>query len=337
VHSVQHGSLYVDIDVGAARVARTREVEFHSTSPTWNQSFRLHCAYPAAAITFTVKSQHLVGASVLGRASVPTASVATGRPLELWLDLRGGEHRHETHTPRLRVRLRFADVERDPCWDAGVRLPGFAGITPALFPERTNCSITLYQNSHLSDGFDPSVRLADGRPYRPARLWEDMYVAIRDARHFVYVAGWSVNTAITLVRDATRMVPGAEGVTLGELLKRKADEGVVVLVMPWQDKTSVAFLGNAGIMKTHDEETRAFFHGTNVRCFLCPRDAEAALTLVQSIEISTEFTHHQKTVTLDVATRGAADGRHVVSFIGGIDLCDGRSLFVRLLSTHFES
>jgi hypothetical protein len=56
VHSVQHGSLYVDIDVGAARVARTREVEFHSTSPTWNQSFRLHCAYPAATITFTVKN-----------------------------------------------------------------------------------------------------------------------------------------------------------------------------------------------------------------------------------------------------------------------------------------
>ncbi|KAM0866858.1 hypothetical protein ACQ4PT_042370 [Festuca glaucescens] len=323
-HCVQHGSLYVDIDVGAARVARTREVEFHPTSPTWNQSFHLHCAYPAAAITFTVKSQHLVGASVLGRASVPTARVAAGHPMELWLDLRGGKHRHETHTPRLRVRLRFLDVERDPCWDAGIRLSGFAGIKPAFFPERTNCNVTLYQNSHLSDAFDPSVTLDGGRPYRPARLWEDLYVAIRDARHFVYVAGWSVNTAITLVRDASRMVPGAEGVTLGELLKGKADQGVRVLVMPWQDKTSVPFLGNAGVMKTHDEETRAFFHGTNVRCFLCPRDADAALTLVQSIEISIEFTHHQKTVTLDIATPGTADGRHIVSFIGGIDLCDGR-------------
>ena len=315
----------MDIDVGVARVARTREVEFHPTSPAWNQSFRLHCAYPAAAITFTVKSQHLIGASVLGRASVPTASVAAGHPLELWLDLRGGEHRHATHTPRLRVRLRFLDVERDPCWDAGVRQPGFAGIKPAFFPERTNCNVTLYQNSHLSDAFDPPVRLDSGRPYRPARLWEDLYVAIRDARHFVYVAGWSVNTAITLVRDPSRMVPGADGVALGELLKRKADEGVAVLVMPWQDKTSIPFLANAGVMKTHDDETRAFFHGTKVRCFLCPRDADAALTLVQSIEISTEFTHHQKSVTLDVATPATVDGRHIASFIGGIDLCDGRS------------
>ncbi|KAL5206250.1 hypothetical protein ABZP36_034459 [Zizania latifolia] len=328
LHCLQHSRIYVDVDVGAARVARTREVEFHSTNPVWNQSFRLHCAYPAAAVAFTVKSQHLIGAGVLGDAHVPAACVATGEPVEGWLDLRGCEHGHETHTPRLRVRLRFLDVESDPCWDAGVRLPGFAGVKPAFFPERRNCRVTLYQNSHLSGRFDPAVTHVGGRPYRPARLWEDMYVAIRDARRFVYVAGWSVNTEITLVRDTARMVPGAEGVTLGELLKRKADEGVAVLVMPWQDKTSVSFLGNAGLMKTHDEETRRFFEGTNVRCFLCPRNADDALTMVQHIEISAEFTHHQKTVTLDAAAPvGDDDGerrRHVVSFIGGIDLCDGR-------------
>ncbi|KAI4990346.1 hypothetical protein ZWY2020_038709 [Hordeum vulgare] len=275
VHCLQRSRLYVDIDVGAAQVARSCEWA-HGNTP----------------------SQHLIGASVLSHGSVPTASVAAGAPRALG---RPPRRRSRTgRTPSLRVWLQFLDVELDPCWDAGIRLPGYAGIRPAFFPGRTNCSVTLYQNSHLSNGFDPSVRLDGGQPYRPARLWEDLYVAIRDARHFVYVAGWSVNTAITLVRDASRMIPGAEGVTLGELLKRKADEG-------------------------RDEQTRAFFHGTNVRCFLCPRDADAALTLVQSIEISTEFTHHQKTVTLDAATPGTADGRHVVSFIGGIDLCDGRT------------
>ncbi|ONM21861.1 phospholipase D8 [Zea mays] len=259
VHCLQHSRLYVDVDVGAARVARTREVEFHPTSPAWNQSFRLHCAYPAAAVTFTVKNQHLIGAGVLGAGSVPAARVASGQPLECLLDLRGGEHAHETHTPSLRVRLQFFGVERDPFWGAGVRLPDFAGVKPAFFPERTNCSVTLYQNAHLSDAFDPGVRLDGGLAYRPARLWEDLYAAIRDARRFVYVAGWSVNTEITLVRDAgRRAVPGAEGDTLGELLKRKADEGVAVLVMPWQDNTSVSFLGNAGLMKTHDEETRRY-------------------------------------------------------------------------------
>ncbi|CAN6195969.1 unnamed protein product [Urochloa humidicola] len=331
VHCLQHSRLYVDVDVGTARVARTREVEFHPTTPSWNQSFRLHCAYPAAAVTFTVKNQHLIGAGVLGAASVPAARLASG-PVECWLDLRGGEHGHVTHTPSLRVRLHFLAVERDPSWCAGVRLPWFAGVKPAFFPERTGCRVTLYQNAHLSAAFDPGVHLdaggRDAASYRPARLWEDLYAAIRDARRFVYVVGWSVNTAITLVRDPSRMIPGAEGVTLGELLKRKADEGVTVLVMPWQDNTSVSFLGNAGLMKTHDEETRRFFEGTNVRCFLCPRDADASLTVVQHVETSAEFTHHQKAVTLDAATTPPGvetDGeRHVVSFIGGIDLCDGR-------------
>ena len=60
-----------------------------------------------------------------------------------------------------------------------------------------------------------------------------------------------------------------------------------------------------------------------MRCFLCPRNADASLTMVQHVETSAEFTHHQKTITLDAATPGANE-RHVVSFIGGIDLCDGR-------------
>uniref|UniRef100_J3LWH7 Uncharacterized protein n=1 Tax=Oryza brachyantha TaxID=4533 RepID=J3LWH7_ORYBR len=58
-----------------------------------------------------------------------------------------------------------------------------------------------------------------------------------------------------------------------------------MLVMPWQDKTSVSFIGNTGLMKTHDEETRRFFEGTDMRCFLCPRNADASLTMVQHVKI----------------------------------------------------
>uniref|UniRef100_J3NDD3 Uncharacterized protein n=1 Tax=Oryza brachyantha TaxID=4533 RepID=J3NDD3_ORYBR len=149
--------------------------------------------------------------------------VATGDPVEGWLDLHGGEHRgHGTPPPTPRARLRFWDVEFDPGWDAGVRLPG----SPVYFPERSNCRVRLYQNSPLSGEFDPWVRLVGGLWYRLARLREDLHVAIRDARQFLYVAGCSVNTAITLVRDAAWMIPEADGVTLGELLRRKADEGV---------------------------------------------------------------------------------------------------------------
>jgi phospholipase D1/2 len=71
----------------------------------------------------------------------------------------------------------------------------------------------------------------------------------------------------------------------GELLNRKADEEVAVLVMPWQDmyvdSMSVSFHGNTGLMKTHDEETQRFFEGA-----LCPHNADALLTMVQRVETS---------------------------------------------------
>ncbi|KAJ1700379.1 hypothetical protein LUZ63_000158 [Rhynchospora breviuscula] len=330
--------LYATLDIGAARVARTREIEFHPQNPVWNESFRVYVAHTSPDLTLSVKNQLPVGARVLGRATVATSRLLSGEPIKERFELHS-ELGHRSHKATIHAQLRYFNVQADPCWDTGIRLPYYTGLTNSYFPQRSSCNVTLYQNSHLSHHFHPDLRLPDGSLYHPPRLWEDLYTSISDARHFIYVVGWSVNTQITLVRDPERMIPGAEGVTVGELLKQKADEGVRVLVMVWQDLTSVSFLGNAGLMKTHDEETFKFFEGSKVRCFLCHRRADKSLTAVQQVELTTEFTHHQKTVTLDVAMADGA-GRHVVSFIGGIDMCDGRyddekhSLFHNLDTTY---
>ncbi|KAJ3677192.1 hypothetical protein LUZ60_002916 [Juncus effusus] len=335
-----HTKLYATLDIGPARVARTREVEFHPNNPVWNESFRVYVAHSSPDLKISVKKQELVGAKVLGQATIATASLLSGELVKDWLELHG-EHMHRMHKATINVQLRYFDVYADPCWNSGVRIPEFNGVSHSYFPQHTLCNVTLYQNSHLSNRFNPDFRLADGNHYKPPRLWEDLYNSINDAKHFIYVAGWSVNTNITLVRDPERMIPGAEGVTVGELLKRKAEEGVTVLVMVWQDRTSVSFLGNAGLLNTHDEETFKFFEGSKVMCFLCPRNADKSLTAVQTIEIGLEFTHHQKTVSLDVAT-GDGEGRHLVSFIGGIDICGGRyddenhTLFKNLDTTYLN-
>ncbi|XP_072977809.1 phospholipase D alpha 1-like [Typha angustifolia] len=317
-----HSKLYAAIEIGAAKVARTREIEFHPNNPVWNESFSIYCAHPAPSITVSVKNQLPVGAKVLCHAKIPVSPLLAGEPLEGWFDLYN-EEGDKLKKAQIHVLLKFSDVRSDPYYDAGVRLPEFSGIRNAYFPQRTKCNVTLYQNSHLSNSFRPAISLSNGKDYHPPRLWEELYIAMNGAKHFIYIAGWSVNAMITLVRDPERMIPGAEGVTFGELLKKKAEEGVAVLVMVWQDRTSISFLGNAGLMKTHDEDTHKFFEGSKVKCFLCPRHADPSLTAVQHVEVGTEFTHHQKTVTLDARTRN--DGaRHVVSFVGGIDLCGGR-------------
>ncbi|KAH9613491.1 hypothetical protein KSS87_005095 [Heliosperma pusillum] len=78
-------------------------------------------------------------------------------------------------------------------------------------------------------------------------------------------------------------------------------------------------------MATHDQETQNYFQGSEVHCVLCPRNPDSGRSIIQNIEIGTMFTHHQKIVVVDSAMpNGNSDRRRLVSFIGGIDLCDGR-------------
>lgn len=96
-------------------------------------------------------------------------------------------------------------MRADPYWDAGIQLPHFKGVRHSYFPQRTSCNVTLYQNSHLSSQFHPDICLTDGSRYVPPRLWEDLYASINNARHFVYVAGWSFNVQITLVNHQKKL------------------------------------------------------------------------------------------------------------------------------------
>jgi len=60
-------------------------------------------------------------------------------------------------------------------------------------------------------------------------------------QHALYRAGWSVYTDFKLVRDPTRPNAATPYPTFGDLLKAKAAEGVRVLCMVWDDRTSVAY------------------------------------------------------------------------------------------------
>lgn len=133
------------------------------------------------------------------------------------------------------------------------------------------------------------------------------------------------------VRDLDTEIPYAKGVKLGELLIQKAEEGVAVRVMLWNDETSLPILKNKGLMRTHDEDAFAYFNHSKVVCKLCPRSHN---------KFPTFFSHHQKTITIDIKSMNPSE-REIMSFIGGLDLCDGRydtekhSLF-QTLNTDFH-
>ncbi|KAL6551357.1 Hydrolyzes glycerol-phospholipids at the terminal phosphodiesteric bond [Orobanche minor] len=126
---------------------------------------------------------------------------------------------------------------------------------------RPGCRISLYQDAHVPDNFVPKIPLSGGKFYEPHRCWEDVFDAITNAKHFIYITGWSVYTRFALIRDTRRPKPGGD-IMLGDFLKKKADEWVRVLMLVWDDRTSVGQLKKDGLMATHDQETEEYFQET---------------------------------------------------------------------------
>ncbi|PUZ45525.1 hypothetical protein GQ55_8G230700 [Panicum hallii var. hallii] len=335
--------LYATVDLSRARVGRTRVVDGSPTNPRWDESFHVYCAHLTADVVFSVKARLPVDAALVGRAYVPVQDLVganEGRLVDRWLDILDEGRRPLLNGPKIHVQVRFARAAADPRWGAGVGGAQYPGVPRTFFKQRQGCRLTLYQDAHVPDAFRPGVQLAGGRAYEPRRCWEDLYDAISDARHVVYITGWSVFAHITLTRDGNRPHPGG-GVTLGELLKRKAGEGVRVLMLVWDDPTSALNLGLLpSQMGTNDVNTFNYFRGSRVQCVPCPRSPDDAASFAQGLK-TFAFSHHQKSVVVDVKG-GPGDGgrRRIACFVGGLDLTNGRydtpehSLFRTLNAAH---
>ena len=127
------------------------------------------------------------------------------------------------------------------------------GLIDSYFPVRHHCALTLYQDAETpANDLHDSITHADGSTYVAANAWRDIFEAISNAQHFIYLTGWSVWTDLTLLRDE-----GEDSVKLGDLLLQKSEEGVRVLGLVWDEKASTDM--TAGLMGTHDEETEQFF------------------------------------------------------------------------------
>ncbi|RDX91849.1 Phospholipase D alpha 1, partial [Mucuna pruriens] len=334
--------LYASIDLEKARVGRTRIIENEHTNPRWYESFHIYCAHMASNIIFTVKDDNPIGATLIGRAYVPVSEVLDGEEIDKWVEILDVDKNPISGGSKIHVKLQYFDVTKDRNWARGIRSPRYPGVPYTFYSQRQGCKVALYQDAHVPDNFVPKIPLAGGKNYEAHRCWEDIFDAITNAKHFIYITGWSVYTEISIIRDSRRPKPGGDQ-TLGELLKKKASEGVKVLMLVWDDRTSVSLLKKDGLMATHDEETAQFFNDTEVHCVLCPRNPDDGGSIVQDLQISTMFTHHQKIVVVDSALPGeGSEKRRVVSFVGGIDLCDGRydtafhSLFRTLDTAHHD-
>lgn len=332
--------IYATMDLERARVGRTRMIEHDLSNPRWNDDFHIYCAHTVSNIVFSVKENNPVGAILIGRAYLPVEQIMSGQMVDRWIEIVDEDGNPIHRDSRIHVKLQYFHVTQDSNWSQGIKTPAFGGVPYTFFRQRQGCKVSLYPDAHVPDDRITQFLRSVGF-YEPQRCWEDIFDAINNAKHLIYITGWSVYTKITLIRDPNRQKPGGE-IILGDLLKRKANEDVNVLMLIWDDRTSVPQLRQDGLMATHDQETKVFFEGTKVHCVLCPRSPDVGRSFIQGFEVSTMFTHHQKTVVVDSESPGGIQKRRIVSFVGGIDLCDGRydtrthSLFRTLDTVHHE-
>ncbi|KAL4348798.1 hypothetical protein GQ457_17G011080 [Hibiscus cannabinus] len=321
-HSLNTSDPYVSVCLSGATVAQTRIIS-NCENPVWDEHFIVPVAHPVGKIEFHVKDNDVLGAELIGVVEIAVEEVITGDEVNGWFSIVG--HSGTDRNPELHVTLQFKPVVENPVYQHGVGAgPDYMGVPNTYFPLRQGGNVTLYQDAHVPDSLLPEIPLDDGKSFKQGQCWEDICHAILEARHLIYLVGWSIYHPIKLVREPTKPLPEEGQLTLGELLKYKSHEGVRVILLIWDDKTSHdrLLLKTEGVMQTHDEETRKFFKRTGVHCVLAPRYASSKLSFFKQQVVGTLFTHHQKCVLLDSPDLGK--NRKISAFIGGLDLCDGR-------------
>lgn len=327
-HSAKHSMItsdpYVSVCLSGATVAQTRVIA-NCENPLWDEHFCVPVAHPVVKVEFHVKDNDMLGAELIGVVEIPVDKIISGNIINDWFPIIGHYGNCLKPYPELHISIQYKPVDQNPLYEDGVGAgPNYAGVPNTYFPLRKGGHVTFYQDAHVLDNMLPEILLDGGNVFKHNKCWEDICHAILEANHLIYIIGWSIYHPVKLVREPTKPLPSGGELNLGELLKYKSQEGVRIVLLIWDDRTShdKFYLKTEGVMQTHDEETKKYFKNTNVHCVLAPRYASSKLSIFKQQVVGTLFTHHQKCLVLD--TKASGNKRKITAFIGGLDLCDGR-------------
>ncbi|KAL7255616.1 hypothetical protein ACSBR1_009701 [Camellia fascicularis] len=286
-HKIITTDPYVAVCVPHATVATTHVIH-NEQNPRWNQHFNIPLAHRAPNLEFEVRDMDLFGPQLIGKVIVPAEKLASGELITDRFPVIGAFRKPSKPEAVLHLKMKFTPCDDNPLYQHGIAGdPQHKGVRHTYFPLRRGCSVQLYQDAHISNDIKlPDIELDEGGFFKQGKCWEDLCHAILEARHLIYIVGWSISLEVKLIREPTRPLPRGGNLSLGDLLKYKSEEGVRVLLLVWNDKTSQNkfFVNTPGVMKTHDEDTKKFFKRSSVICVLSPRYASSKLSYIRQKE-----------------------------------------------------
>jgi len=360
---------YVLVTLDDQEVGRTQTIA-DNLDPVWNANFVVDAEHPATTLALDVwdedpyqKDDHL------GQTIINVSDIVKDKKISKTASLVPNQAKGSSSSTvlgTLEFNIRYQEITKliERSWQ----------LKEANFPARKYNQVFLFNDAHNGEDAAPYThhdlsftnitsqsKEKQGAPMKPnqeAKLelrekalarqtqlekvpkdcWVEVHKALHSAKHFIYITGWSVWTALRLLRRPVG--DSSTEQTLGTLLKEKARQGVRVLLLIWNDKTSTSYSlwggekTNSGLMATHDEETTEYFENSGVFVTAAYRDAAG-------FGDSFIWTHHQKSIILDAELPGH-EKRQVVAFVGGLDLTDGRwdtpkhSLYRTLFREHSD-
>eukprot|EP00177_Eucheuma_denticulatum_P004874 GFKZ01008849.1.p1 GENE.GFKZ01008849.1~~GFKZ01008849.1.p1 ORF type:complete len:854 (-),score=136.54 GFKZ01008849.1:772-3333(-) len=347
---------YCSVKLGYNKIMQTAVVT-NSASPTWNSvgvfdiahdfyslEFRIKAAKRSGPLSIISKVKHLSMLSISAVDIKEKKHISGWHPLGVYQkeivaeeEANDGPTSSDDEIPDdvplgslgdLRIELLYEPVSESARYR-------YLGVPDLYFPVREGVKFTMFQDADVPPGLLPPVPGMEH--YEHGRCWVEMAKAIMASTEFIYITGWAVWPELVMVRTE---LGGEEwmGLTLGQMLKQKAEEGVKVCVMVWDELASNMF--SAGLMGTHDEEVVAYFRKSKVNCIKVGRQNPKEGPF-SDLNDSLLFTHHQKTVILTRSDPETGRNR-VEAFVGGLDLTDGRydnphhSLFRTLDGVHSD-
>lgn len=230
---------YVSICLAGATIAQTRVIP-NCENPLWDEHFIVPVAHPVQKVEFLVKDNDILGAELIGVVEIPVQKILPGNTINDWFPIIGQYGNCLKPYPELHISIQYKPIGansssqyfRDDNGNVNLGVPG------TYFPLRKGGNITLYQDAHVPDDMLPEIPLDGGKVFQHSKCWEDICHAILEAHHLIYIVGWSIYHPVKLVREPTKPLPSGGELSLGELLKYKSQEGLRVVVLIWDDRTS---------------------------------------------------------------------------------------------------